>query len=83
MKLLEVSEILSFFNKPFSVFCYFLAFLWILFANSKFFLESLLFFFLFFQKLLLHMRMSDHIIFRKSVNIKVRIVLHHGGKSVV
>lgn len=79
----EVSEILSFFDKSFFLFFYFLGFLWVLFANSKFFLKFLLFFFLFFQKLLLHVRMSDHIIFRKPVNLKVRIILHHIGKPVV
>lgn len=41
------------------------------------------FFFFFFKKLLFHVWMSDHIIFWKSVDFKVRILFHHVGKSVV
>ena len=80
---LSKKEWLSFFDKSFFIFFDFSNLFWIFLANSKFFLKFLFFLLLFFKEFLFHMWMSFHIIFWKSVNFKVRIILHHVRESII
>ncbi len=69
--------------KPFLELLYFLVLPHILLAHSQFSFQSFFLLLFFFHQLLFHVRVSQHVILWKSVDLEIRVVLHHWRESFV